>query len=142
MPAISRLFSERKLDGRTLTTAEATEFIVQATKEVRSLTIILDAVDECNEAVRNALLWKITFIQREAQCPVRILLSSRIGVDIVSSLFIGADFVSVSMQSHTDLALYIEKKVHTNMEMKVFPQASQYFTSEVIAKLQEKAGGS
>ena len=70
---------------KKLTVQDCTRLIVELTKD-QSATIILDALDECEENTRHELLEAFDEIICNSGEVVKVLVSSRDDIDIVSSL--------------------------------------------------------
>ena len=70
---------------KKLTVQDCTRLIVELTKD-QSATIILDALDECEENTRHELLEAFDEIVCNSGEVVKVLVSSRDDIDIVSSL--------------------------------------------------------
>lgn len=84
---------------KKLTIKDCTELILQLNTE-RSAMIILDALDECDEATRHELLESLDKIISHSESLIKVFISSRDDVDIVSAL----SFV-ISNQSHANFNL-------------------------------------
>ena len=70
---------------RKLSVEDCTRLILELTKD-NPATIIIDALDECDEETRHELLEALVIVISNATEPVRVLVSSRDDVDIVSTL--------------------------------------------------------
>ena len=70
---------------KRLTVEECTRLIIELTKD-HPATIILDALDECDEITRHELLEALDSIISNSANVVKIFVSSRDDIDIVSTL--------------------------------------------------------
>ena len=72
---------------KRLTIKECTRLIIELTKD-HPATIILDALDECEEITRHELLEALDSIISKSTNVVKIFVSSRDDIDIVSSFYL------------------------------------------------------
>lgn len=71
---------------KQLTVEDCTRLILELTKD-HPATIIIDALDECDDKTRNELLEALDNIISQSAEVVKVLVSSRDDVDIVSNLY-------------------------------------------------------
>lgn len=70
---------------KKLTVDDCTRLILELTKD-NPATIIIDALDECEESTRHELLEALNDIISKSAEVVKVLVSSRDDIDIVSTL--------------------------------------------------------
>ena len=65
---------------------ETSKLIIEVINAYSSVTIIIDALDECNADTRSRFLRALKDISKESATPVKILVSSRDGRDLIFQL--------------------------------------------------------
>lgn len=97
---------------RKLTLDETLKLIIDVINTYSSVTIVIDALDECNVDTRSTFLRALKDISKESATPVKILVSSRDDGDI---LFLLNDSLQVRI-GEEDNAVDIERFVHHQVE--------------------------
>ena len=91
---------------------ETLKLIIDVINTYSSVTIVIDALDECNVDTRSTFLRALKDISKESATPVKILVSSRDDGDI---LFLLNDSLQVRI-GEEDNAVDIERFVHHQVE--------------------------
>lgn len=102
-------------DG-SLQMKEVVQLIVKLASQYPTITIILDALDECNPETRAQLLGSLEKILKESSCLVKIFVSSRDDQDIVYRL---RDYPSMELSSDKnagDIARFVELETNRLVE--------------------------
>lgn len=97
---------------RKLTLDETSKLIIDVINTYSSVTIVIDALDECNVDTRSTFLGALKDISKESATPVKILVSSR---DDGDTLFLLNDSLQVRI-GEEDNAVDIERFVHHQVE--------------------------
>ena len=91
---VARVYEARKKKAeedcsaiKRLTVEECTSLIIELTKD-HPATIILDALDECEEITRHELLEALDSIISNSANVVKVFVSSRDDIDIVSTFYL------------------------------------------------------
>lgn len=138
LPSVLDKYQSRKLDGRALTRNETRDLLVQAAVAAKNLVVIIDALDECDQAMRTALLHDLQRIQENTNTPVRVLVSSRWKSDIAEAL----DSTSaIEMDNADDIVAYVEASVQTNLENRIFRPELGRYVFEITETIIQKSSG-
>lgn len=92
---------------RKLTIRDCTELILHLNTE-RPAMIILDALDECDEATRHELLKSLDKIISQSESLIKVFISSRDDVDIVSALSSLSPISRMPISIWSDFAAYFK----------------------------------
>ena len=113
---------------KKLTVQDCTRLIVELTKD-QSATIILDALDECEEITRHELLEAFDEIICNSGEVVKVLVSSRDDTDIVSSLKCPILFV---LQIHLQIGCCRNKDLPANIchSLEIAPREFQKYINQ------------
>jgi hypothetical protein len=112
---------------------ETRKLILQLAERYPSVTIIIDALDECNPTTRKDLLAAIEFILRESSCLIKIFVSSRDDQDIVYRLRGYPNLELSSDRNSHDIAKFVESETSLLIE-----NGSLLAFSRIKEKLQQK----
>ena len=110
-------YEQRKASG-SLSLEECTETIINLTKDHPLTTIVLDALDECDEANRSDLLEALTAILQRSVNLIKIFVSSRNDHDIVCQL---TDYPNLEIQANMnneDIVKFVHSEVQHAMRVK------------------------
>jgi hypothetical protein len=91
---------------------ESVELIVQIAKQYPSMTIVLDALDECRPESRHRLLFALDDIIQKSENLVKIFMSSRDDTDLVRKLENSPNLYIKASDNAED----IQRFVHTEVE--------------------------
>ena len=95
-----------------LNIAECTELIIAISAIVPSITIIIDAVDECDPAGRWELLEFLSNISSKAANPIKIFLSSRTD-EHLQNVLAGSKNLYLDIENNRlDIESFVNEKVH------------------------------
>ena len=86
---VRKVYEARQRDGFAagpLTITESTALIIELTQSRQLTTIVVDALDECDQLLRGELFDALTEILQSSNGLVKILVSSRNERDIISEL--------------------------------------------------------
>ncbi|OCK79032.1 hypothetical protein K432DRAFT_300680, partial [Lepidopterella palustris CBS 459.81] len=103
---------------RKLTLDESTQLILEVVKSYLSVTIILDALDECNQETLSDFISALKKIVQQSTSTVKVLVSSRASKDIVSQL---GDLPQLRIQSHDnadDIKRFVDRRVEEYIQDK------------------------
>jgi hypothetical protein len=122
---------------------ECREMIRAILKDHPSTMIVIDALDECNEQRRSALLQSFRSFVDGSNTSVRVLISSRDDRDIVVRLKDLPNFTINESVTRTDIERFVEQEVKQSVQSKdlLYGEATSELESKIIAELVAKAGG-
>ncbi|CAI0646899.1 unnamed protein product [Colletotrichum noveboracense] len=129
------LFHSRQRGSHTIGTADAVRMLLDMAKSQRSLYIVLDALDECNQGRRRKLL---QVVHQLAQCQsIKLLITSRRHTpDIEASL---GTYPQISIQAHdTDLKIYMQHLISEKDEYEIIDED---FANRIINQIITRANG-
>ena len=118
---VQRKYMALRYDGcepRKLTFDETRKFIVERSKTFSLVTIIIDALNECNPDTRSDLLDALKEIALRSEKPVRILVSGQDDTDLVSQL---SDALHVHIREDDnadDIKRFVEDQVEKSIHKK------------------------
>ncbi|KAJ4258131.1 hypothetical protein NW762_008272 [Fusarium torreyae] len=100
----------RALDLPKLTRRECVDLIIQVANE-DPVTILVDAIDQIEDEHRYALLECLARVMSEAANVVKVLVTSRTGVDVLSAFPIAREIVISSDKTRDDMSDFIFRKI-------------------------------
>lgn len=122
---------------------ECVDTIVQLMDIYPSITIIIDALDECDTDERMDLLIALKEVRDNSANLVKIFISSRDDVDIFTSLADASDIRISADDNEEDIGRFVQEKVDAlmNNREKLYGSASDGLRREMMSVLSEKAQG-
>ncbi|SPJ73916.1 uncharacterized protein FTOL_03646 [Fusarium torulosum] len=135
---------EEGFAAESLRLHETCTLIMRLSENYPMLTIILDALDECNPAIRESLLFAMELILKEAPCLVKIFVSSRDDQDIVFKL---RQYPNLELSSHrnsNDIAKFVELETYRLMnsgKLLRYSSAQQELKEDIIRRVASDAQG-
>ncbi|KAK1622133.1 hypothetical protein BDP81DRAFT_508781, partial [Colletotrichum phormii] len=128
---------------RDLTEVECGDMLVDATKTFPSLTIVINAVDECDEDERTALIHLLKRVRDKSENLVKIFISSRDDIDIMTSLADAVDKRIRADDNIDDIGRFVYHKVGALMDLRDLKYGirMQGLREEIINVLTSKAQG-
>lgn len=101
-------------------------------------TLVLDALDECDERKRGALIETFDYFLHHASRPVKIFISSRPDGDIKERFNSGANIEIQATDNHDDIATFVESEItkHRRWE-KISPELQK----EIVKTLRMRSQG-
>lgn len=122
---------------------ECRELIAVRLKDHPSTTIVIDALDECDEQKRSILLQSLRRFVDDSNTSVRVMISSRDDRDIVVRLKDLPNFTINESVTRTDIERFVEQQVKQSVQTKnlLYGEATSELESKIIAELVAKAGG-
>ncbi|KAF3802552.1 hypothetical protein GCG54_00003357 [Colletotrichum gloeosporioides] len=122
---------------------ESTE-LIQETKDLRSLFIVIDALDELEERDRPALVEALCSLVHTARCVVKVLVTGRDDPQIVG-LLSGAYQIRIQPRDNDqDMAPFIQHNIDKLKKSRagvLGQQLSEGFEKRLSSCVQQKAGG-
>jgi hypothetical protein len=114
--------------------------LLEALSSFKQVFVVIDALDESNTAERDQLLCYITELRRNELLGLRLLLTSRLNVDIQNSVTALPTLLVSIEPSFTarDIRAYISTSVRNNSRLSRFREGLQ---QEIIEALVEKSHG-
>ncbi|UQC89065.1 uncharacterized protein CLUP02_14593 [Colletotrichum lupini] len=108
-----------------------------------SLTIVIDALDKCDEDERMDLLVSLKEVRDKSANLVKILISSRDDVDIVSSLADTSDIRVSAAHNSVDINRFVDERVSALMDSRenLYGPGLPGLRQDVASVLSEKAEG-
>ncbi|KAM0541390.1 hypothetical protein ACHAPJ_013263 [Fusarium lateritium] len=100
----------RALDLPKLTRKECVDLIIQVANE-DPVTILVDAIDQIEDEHRYALLECLARVMSEAANVVKIFVTSRNGIDVLSAFPIAREIIISSDKTRDDMSDFIFRKV-------------------------------
>ena len=146
MDPAQRTYEDRKRDGFAagpLTIAESTALIIELSHSHQLTTIVIDALDECDPALRSELFDSLTEILRDSKGLVKILVSSRNERDIICELTGCLNLEIEARKNKTDITHFVNYEVDDLIRKKRllygnFPDDLRQMIKQVLC---EKASG-
>ncbi|KAK2685838.1 hypothetical protein QWA68_015853 [Fusarium oxysporum] len=135
---------EEGFAAESLRLHETCTLIMRLSENYPMLTIILDALDECNPATRESLVSAMEHILKESPCLVKIFVSSRDDQDIVYKL---RHYPNLEISSHKnsgDIAKFVESETGRLMnsgKLLRYSSAQQELKQKIIQRVASDAQG-
>ncbi|KAJ0126878.1 hypothetical protein HZ326_30018 [Fusarium oxysporum f. sp. albedinis] len=135
---------EEGFAAESLRLHETCTLIMRLSENYPILTIILDALDECNPATRENLVSTMEHILKESPCLVKIFVSSRDDQDIVYRL---RHYPNLELSSHknsSDIAKFVESETCSLMssgKLLRYSSAQQELKQGIIQRVASDAHG-
>ncbi|KAJ4264299.1 hypothetical protein NW762_005495 [Fusarium torreyae] len=107
---------EESFGDREWTQAECVENLVQIMENYPSLTIVIDALDECDPDERMALLLSLKEVREKSANLVKLLITSRDDIDILSSLADASDIRISATHNAEDIDRFVQARVDAMMD--------------------------
>ncbi len=102
-------------------------------------TLVLDALDECDEQTRMLIVDTLDHVVSHAAKPIKVFISSRLDADIAERLESGPNVAVTATDNADDIAKFVDAKLTRR------PQWSQKLSSavrsEIVQTLCAKSGG-
>jgi hypothetical protein len=126
--------------------AESKDLILQLLERYKDATIIMviDALDECNDATRGDLLDMLEEILQASPCLLKIFISSRDDQDIVCKLDNYPNLDISSERNSEDINLFIQRETDrfvSNGSLLRCSTRKAELRDEIVHELQSKAAG-
>ncbi|CAG9938653.1 unnamed protein product [Clonostachys rosea f. rosea IK726] len=137
--------SQASADG-PLRLEESKELIIKLLDQYKgaTMTIAIDALDECNEDTRGDLLEVFEFLLEESPCLLKLLVSSRDDQDIVYQFENYPCLALSSAHSSSDIELFVAsevKKLLNNRFLRKTQSGREALSEKIIKELTAKADG-
>ncbi|KAF5257091.1 hypothetical protein FOXYS1_12402 [Fusarium oxysporum] len=142
--AVYDAHEEEGFAAESLRLHETCTLIMRLSENYPMLTIILDALDECNPATRESLVSTMEHILKESPCLVKIFVSSRDDQDIVYRL---RHYPNLEISSHKnsgDIAKFVESETGRLMnsgKLLRYSSAQQALKQKIIQRVASDAQG-
>lgn len=122
---------------------ECHDLLVALIEQHPSITIVIDALDECDEQKRSALIQSLRRFVDDSLTSVRVLISSRGDRDILVRLKDLPNLTINESVTRTDIGRFVEQLVRQNVLSKdlLYGEATAELENKIIAELVAKAGG-
>jgi hypothetical protein len=123
---------------------ETYALIMRLSQNYPMLTIILDALDECNPATRESLVSTMEHILKESPCLVKIFVSSRDDQDIVYKLRHYPNLELSSYKNSSDIAKFVESetcRLMSSGKLLRYSSAQQELKQRIIQRVASDAQG-
>lgn len=147
LPPVTDLYEAMKGDNRPThkgpTIDESCELIINCTRYYSATTILLDALDECNEETRGELLDSLIAILERSPGMVKVIVSSRREDDISEILGVFSS-ISISNKNSADIESFVRSEAQKLFQRRPFLRNSPSKTELmdlVIQKICNKAHG-
>jgi hypothetical protein len=89
----------------------ATQLLCEFVDAFPQTTLVLDALDECNEAVRMGFIDLLEKLVRDAAKPIKIFISSRLDSDVTERLKGGPNVAITATDNQNDIAVFVEAEI-------------------------------
>ncbi|CAI6080012.1 unnamed protein product [Clonostachys chloroleuca] len=137
--------SQASADG-PLRLEESKELIIKLLDQYKgaTMTIAIDALDECNEDTRGDLLEVFEFLLEESPCLLKLLVSSRDDQDIVYQFENYPCLALSSAHSSPDIELFVAsevKKLLNSRFLRKTQSGKEVLSEKIIKELTAKADG-
>ncbi|KAJ9129512.1 Velvet factor, partial [Pleurostoma richardsiae] len=142
--AIYRAHEEEGFAAESLRLQEIRTLIMQLSEHYPTITIILDALDECNPSTRECLISAMESILQESPCLIKIFVSSRDDQDIVYKLRQYPNLDLSSDRNSGDIAKLVEWETSRLIKagtMLRFSTKRQELKQKIIQKVATDAQG-
>lgn len=135
------LYDDCTSKGRSLSPDLCGAQLVKSMDLFSRITIVLDALDECNEDDREGLVKTLTSLTGNSSRPLRIFISSRPDEQIREAVYDQAS-LEVSMEAnHDDIAKFILGEINSPDKNKQWKRIKKNLRDEVVSTLIEKSQG-
>ncbi|KAG8530264.1 uncharacterized protein KY384_004765 [Bacidia gigantensis] len=146
LPPLLKLYEKQRDDGFAagdLGLQEYVELIIQLAYYWPTITIIIDALDECDSISREVLLQHLDKLVQSSSSTIKILISSRLDQTIAYHLKSVPNILIHWENNYSDIARYIDVKVGNMVEkqQRYGKPLSDQLLLTVKDSLIEKSGG-
>ncbi|KAF4965615.1 hypothetical protein FSARC_6602 [Fusarium sarcochroum] len=134
---------EEGFDDREWTHVECVETLIKVMEIYPSLTIVIDALDECDLDERMALLLSLKEVREKSANLVKILITSRDDIDILASLADASDIRISATHNAEDIERFVQERVDAMMDSReiLYGPGVQGLREEIMSVLSSKAQG-
>ncbi|KAL0932826.1 uncharacterized protein CTRU02_211789 [Colletotrichum truncatum] len=141
--AMHERIQEEGFGEREWTQHECIDTLVDVMDIYPSLTIIIDALDECDADERMSLLLSLKEVRDKSANLVKILITSRDDIDIMSSLADTSDIRISAAHNAEDIDRFVNERVDTLMDSRenLYGPGLEGLRQEIRTVLSGKAQG-
>lgn len=135
---------EQAFAAKSLQLRETCSLILNLVEHYPAVTMIIDALDECNPATRKDLLGAMELILRESPSLVKIFVSSRDDQDIVYKLQGYPSLQLSSDRNSGDIAQFVESETNSliaSANLLLFSTRKDELRQKIIREVTNGAGG-
>jgi hypothetical protein len=129
----------RGLASEMINDEAATQLLREFVDSFPQTTLVLDALDECEEAVRMELVDSLENLALSATKPVKVFISSRLEQDIAERFKDGPNVAITATDNKNDIAVFVAAEIARRPLWR--QKVSKQLRSEVIKTLCEKSNG-
>jgi hypothetical protein len=140
--ALVRLYKSKLTRGMALDKIDdeaATQLLREFVDAFPQTTLVLDALDECDEAVRMEFVDLLESLARDATKPIKIFISSRLDSDITERLKGGPNVAITATDNQNDITVFVEAEIAKRPLWK--QKLSEQLRSEVVHTLCVRSRG-
>ena len=146
MAPAQRIYEDRKTNdfaAGPLTTTESTDLIIELSQIHHLTTIVIDALDECDPALRSELFDALTKVLRDSKGLVKILVSSRNERDISCELIGCLNLEVNARKNQRDITHFVNYEVDDLIQKKrlLYGNVSDDLRQMIKQVLCKKANG-
>jgi hypothetical protein len=102
-------------------------------------TLVLDALDECHEALRMAFVDLLESLTCDAVNPIKVFISSRLDSDIAERLESGPNVAIQATDNQDDIAMFVKAEIASRPHWR--RKVSDELQGEIVETLCEKSRG-
>ncbi|KAL9051509.1 MAG: hypothetical protein Q9162_005982 [Coniocarpon cinnabarinum] len=133
--------ADRQLDGSSLTSEEARQCIVKMSDVLGTISIIIDAIDECDWQTQGSFLFELRSMQECAPGSIKLLITGRNKGNLRRFMDAFGNLRIMFMQSEADVQHYITTRIQQDFEKGLLSGDAQLFASQLKQILVGKARG-
>jgi hypothetical protein len=131
---LTRGMASEKIDDEA-----ATQLLHEFVDAFPQTTLVLDTLDECDEAVRMEFVDLLESLARDATKPIKIFISSRLDSDITDRLKGGPNVAIMAKDNQNDIAVFVEAEIAKRPRW--WQKLSGQLHSEIVKRLRDESNG-
>ncbi|KAK2769608.1 hypothetical protein FQN53_005988 [Emmonsiellopsis sp. PD_33] len=135
---IRQYYNKSREEGSTPTINDCKELLLELINTYPKTTIILDALDECEEQKRSVLVEVVNYFVASASRPVKIFISSRPYIDIRDMFWNHANIGIQATDNHDDISKFVESEIVRHRRWNKMPTELQ---KDIVDTLQDRSQG-
>lgn len=116
-PSIEQLYVRKRetaFASGTLNFEESRDILLQLAPCYQQITLVLDALDECNKQTRQQLLDALDMLVNQSKSCVKVFISSRPDEDIKRRFGDGLNMEIKATDNRDDIAKFVDEKIENS----------------------------
>ncbi|KAK2795666.1 hypothetical protein FQN52_003515 [Onygenales sp. PD_12] len=135
---IRQYYNKSREGGSMPTVNDCKELLLELINTYPKTTIILDALDECEEQKRSALVEVVNYFVASASRPVKIFISSRPYIDIRDMFWNHTNIGIQAIDNHDDISKFVNNEI---VRHRRWNKMSTELQKDIVDTLQDRSQG-